>query len=357
VKRIALFLPNWVGDVVMATPAVRAVRAAFPTADLVAVCKPYVADVLAGAPWFSEVIPSDKRGPRHQRLFAVARKLCVPPPDAAVLFSNSFRTALLARLGGCRRVVGFARYGRSFLLTDRLDHKTDARGRFVPTPVIDDYNRLAVALGTPDPGRRMELFTTRADEDAATAVWDGFGLARYPRVAALNPGAAFGAAKHWPVASFATLTRMLTSRLGCAALVLCGPAEREMARRIAEGGRSPHVFSLDDTPLSLGLTKALVRRADLMVTTDSGPRHFAAAFGTPVVTLFGPTHVAWTETYFERAVHLQKEVPCGPCQRRVCPLGHHRCMRELTPDEVFAAACRLLTRFPLPTESERRRVA
>ena len=198
-KRVALFLPNWVGDVVMATPAIRAVREAFPAADLVAVCKPYVADVLAGSPWFREVIPSDKRGPRAQRLFAVARKLRENRPDAAVLFSNSFRTALLARLAGCERVVGFARYGRSLLLTDRLHHKTDARGHFVPTPAIDDYNRLAVALGTRDPGRRMELFTTRADEQAASAVWEKFGLARYSRVVVLNPGAAFGAAKHWPV--------------------------------------------------------------------------------------------------------------------------------------------------------------
>jgi heptosyltransferase II len=356
VKRIALFLPNWVGDVVMATPAIRAVRAAFPAVELVAVCKPYVADVLAGTPWFADVIHSDKRGPRRQRMFAVARKLRANRPDAAVLFSNSFRTALLARLGGCKRVVGFARYGRSFLLTDRLHHKTDARGRFVPTPAIDDYNRLAVTLGTPDPGHGMELFTTRADEDAATAVWEKFGLARYSRVVALNPGAAFGAAKHWPASSFAALARMLTSRLGCAALVLCGPSEREMARRIAEAARSPHAFALNDTPLSLGLAKAIVRRSHLLVTTDSGPRHFAAAFGTPVVTLFGPTHVPWTETYFEKAIHLQKDVPCGPCQRRVCPLGHHRCMKELTPDEVFAAAHRLLTKF-LPAESETRRVA
>jgi heptosyltransferase-2 len=78
------------------------------------------------------------------------------------------------------------------------------------------------------------------------------------------------------------------------------------------------------------------------VTTDSGPRHFAAAFGVPVVTLFGPTHVAWTETYFSKAVHLQKPVPCGPCQQRTCPLGHHRCMTELMPTVVYAAADRLL---------------
>jgi heptosyltransferase-2 len=85
-----------------------------------------------------------------------------------------------------------------------------------------------------------------------------------------------------------------------------------------------------------------VRRADLLVTTDSGPRHFAAAFDRPVVTLFGPTHIAWTETYHLRAVHLQKPVDCGPCQRRVCPLGHHRCMTELSPMEVHEAAARLL---------------
>lgn len=355
-NRIALFLPNWVGDVVMATPAIRAVHAAFPMAQLVAVCKPYVADVLAGAPWFSEVIHCDKHGPRSQRLFAVAAKLRAGHTDAAILFTNSFRTALIARLGRCQRVVGFSRYGRGFLLTDRLHHLTDGRGRFVPSPVIDDYNRLAGALGTADAGHRMQLFTTPADEAWADTVWAKFGLAQFPRVVALNPGAAFGAAKHWPVESFAQLARMLTQKLGCGVLVLCGPTEREMARRIAEDSRSPHVCSLADTPLSLGLTKAIVRRSDLLVTTDSGPRHFAAAFGRPVVTLFGPTHIGWTETYFAKAIHLQKPVPCGPCQRRVCPLDH-RCMRELTPAEVFDAACRLLTRFPLSAESEAHRAA
>ena len=112
---------------------------------------------------------------------------------------------------------------------------------------------------------------------------------------------------------------------------------------IVAAAGAPGVRSLADVPLSLGLTKACVRRADLLVTTDSGPRHFAAAFGTPVVTLFGPTHIAWTETYYPKAVHLQKKVECGPCQLRVCPLDH-RCMTLLTPDEVFAAAERTCSR-------------
>jgi heptosyltransferase-2 len=173
-------------------------------------------------------------------------------------------------------------------------------------------------------------------------------------VVGLNPGAAFGAAKHWPADSFAQLARQLAQRLGCGVLTLCGPGERDMARRIAEDSRSPHVFSLADTALSLGLTKAVVRRLDLLVTTDSGPRHFAAAFGRPVVSLFGPTHIEWTETYFEKAVHLQKKVPCGPCQQRTCPLDH-RCMRDLSPAEVFAAADHVLARFPLPHAGEIRR--
>src|SRR5439155_4651297 len=91
-------------------------------------------------------------------------------------------------------------------------------------------------------------------------------------------------------------------------------------------------------------TKACVKRADLLISTDSGPRHFAAAFGRPVVALFGPTHIAWTDTFYPDEIQLQKRVPCGPCQRRTCPLDHHRCMTELTPDEVLAAATWLLDR-------------
>jgi heptosyltransferase-2 len=126
-------------------------------------------------------------------------------------------------------------------------------------------------------------------------------------------------------------------------LVLCGPGERDLARRIVALAGRPAVASLADRALSLGLTKACVRRCDLLVTTDSGPRHFAQAFDRPVVTLFGPTHIPWTETYYPRAVHLQKKVVCGPCQLRVCPYDH-RCMRLLSPAEVFMAAEELLER-------------
>jgi heptosyltransferase-2 len=342
---LAVFLPNWIGDAVMATPALRALRDRYRAGRIVGVVRPYVAGLLEGCDWFDELILADK-GRRGQGVLAVARRLRCRAIDLAVLLPNSFRSALTAWLGRCRRRVGYARYGRSPLLTDALRPVRDARGRLTPSPVLDAYNRLAERAGCQPPGRKMELFATPADEAAADRVWEIAGLARR-EVVCLNPGAAFGSAKHWPAEYFAALARDLAGSRGSGVLVLCGPGERDLARQIVTAACHPNVHSVADAEaaggpaLSLGLTKACVRRADLLVTTDSGPRHFAAAFDRPVVTLFGPTHVAWTETFFPRAVHLQKRVDCGPCQRRVCPLDH-RCMTRLTPAEVFAAATALL---------------
>jgi heptosyltransferase-2 len=337
---VAVFLPNWVGDAVMATPAVRALRRHYPAARLVGVLRPYVAGVLEGAPWLDGLIYLDTRGSWERRWPAVAARLRRERIDLAVLFTNSFRTALVSWLGGCRRRVGYARYGRDCLLTDRLRPERDGRGRRRPSPAIDAFNRLAEETGCPHPGYDMQLFTTPRDEEAADAVWRQAGF-ETDDVICLNPGAAYGSAKHWPVAYFVTLAQYLIDRHGAAVLVLCGPGEQDMARQIAEYTQRPGIHSLADHPLSLGLTKACVRRAALLITTDSGPRHFGMAFGRPVLTLFGPTHIAWTETYYAKAIHMQKQVECGPCQLRVCPLDH-RCMKLLTPAEVFAAATTLL---------------
>jgi lipopolysaccharide heptosyltransferase II len=346
---LAVFLPNWIGDAVMATPALRALRRHHQGARIVGVLKPYVAGVLEGGDWFDRLVFFNG-GPWLQSVAAVAWQLRREKIDLAVLFPNSFRSALTAWLGGCKQRIGYARYGRSPLLTDALPVIRDDRGRPLPRPIIDAYNLLTRRAGCPDPGYRMELFTTEADEARAEEVWRRTGLDRYPEVICLNPGAAFGAAKHWPAEYFVALARSLVARRGCGVLVLCGPAERDLARAIAT---KAGVSSLADSPLSLGLTRACVRRADLLITTDSGPRHFAAALGRPVVSLFGPTHIAWTETYYAGEICLQKEVPCGPCQKRTCPLGHHRCMQELLPEEVLAAACHLLDSTTARTEKWR----
>jgi heptosyltransferase-2 len=335
--RIALFLPNWVGDVVMATPAVRAARHRHPHARIVAVGRPYVSPVLDGSPWVDEIFPLEKGCE-----WAVASQLRREGIDLAMIFPNSFRTALVAWLGRCRLRVGYARYFRSPLLTDRLQPVRDDRGRIKPSPILPAYNRIAEQAGCPVDSLRMELFTTPDDEAAADRVWRECRFDRFSHVVCLNPGAAFGAAKLWPAESFAALARRMADERGCGVVVLCGPAERDLADRIAALAGRDAVRSLANLPVSIGLTKACVRRSALLVSTDSGPRHFAAAFGRPVVALFGPTHIAWTDTFYPREIQLQKSVPCGPCQQRTCPESHHRCMTELTADEVYSSAISLL---------------
>lgn len=344
-KHLGLFLPNWVGDAVMVTPALRALRRHFgPQARLVGVMRPAVADTLAGTDWIDQRLIYDPHHPGPAVLSSrqVVRALREQRVETVVLFTHSFRTALLAWLSGARRRIGFVRDGRGWLLTDRLQ-PVQRNGTRIPSPVLDDYLQLTSHLGCAPERPRLELATLAADECAADALWSALGLAPAERVVALNSSGAFGPAKLWPSESFAQLARHLADRHGVPVLVLCGPAERELARAIAQQAAHPRVFSLADRPVSLGLTKACIRRSRLLVTTDSGPRHFAAAFGVPVVTLFGPTDPAWSETHYPLAAHLQHPVPCGPCQQRVCPQGHHRCMRELSVEQVAAVADRLLT--------------
>ena len=341
--KIAVFCPNLIGDTVMATPAFRALRRGFPDAILTGVIKPRVAPTLDGTAWFDELVHLDSASrEREERMLSVVRKLRRARFDLAVLFPNSIRSAWIAWLADIPRRVGFVRHGRGLLLTDRLHFPLDSAGRRLPSPIVESYLKLARRLGCPVESVRTELATTDDDEALADSAWSDLGLAAETRVVCLNTGGAFGPAKNWPTAHFAELARRLAREAGVAVLVLCGPAERAGAREIASAAGHPRVVSLADRSLSIGLTKACVRRSSLMITTDSGPRHFAAAFNTPVITLFGPTHVSWTRTYHPGAWNVFHPVPCGPCQRPVCPEGHHRCMRELTPEAVFRVALRAL---------------
>ncbi len=341
--RIAVFCPNLIGDTVMATPTFRAIRRGFPGARLTAVIKPHVAPTLGGCPWFDDWIYFDPRS-RMQgvRSWSTLRRLRNDRFDLAILLPNSVRAAVMAWLAGIPRRIGFENQGRRLLLTEHLLQPRDEAGRRLPVPMVESYLKLARHLGCPVESIRLELATTPEDESAADRAFGSLGLSGDERLVCLNTGGAFGPAKNWPVSHFAELAGRLAEEFDARILVLCGPSERDAAREIVRSASHPRVLSLADQDLGIGLTKACVRRASLLITTDSGPRHFAAAFDTPVVTLFGPTHIAWTRTYHPHAWHLFHPVACGPCQRPVCPEGHHRCMRELTPDHVFRTACRVL---------------
>jgi heptosyltransferase-2 len=341
---IGMVLPNWAGDLAMATPAIRAVRKHVGSqARLVGILRPYAAGVLSGLDWFDELTLYDpKSRDRSLGTLALVQRLRARGLDTILLFSNSLRTGAVAWLSGARRRVGYVRYGRGPLLTDRL-YPPRVDGRLTPVSAVDYFLEIAYRIGCPPEPRRLELATDSAEEQAAEDAWQRLGLTRWNRVVALNTGGAYGAAKHWPTVRFADLARRLVDeRPDVAVLVLCGPKEREAAAAVEQAADHERVVSLARESLSLGLTKACVRRSRLLVTTDSGPRHFAAAFGIPAVTLFGPTDPRWSWNYHPGELILQEQLPCVPCSKRVCPLRHHRCMQDLNVEKVYAAVQRQL---------------
>jgi heptosyltransferase-2 len=341
--RVGIFLPNWIGDIVMATPTIRALRRQVGSdGKLIGILRPYVVDVLSGSSWLDEVICYDKQPGR----FLVAGredydKLRAAEMDRVVLLTNSLRTAWMAWRSGARERIGYAGDARRWLLSTRVS-RPRASGR-LPLPTIDGYLRIAAAAGCATDDRRLELATTDADEQAAENVWQELGLPDGERVIMFNSGGAFGAAKHWPAEHFAELARRIVARGKYWVLVNCGPAERQLARDIVARAASPHVVSLahrDELPI--GLTKSCVRRSRLVVSTDSGPRFIAIAFDKPVVTLFGPTCPAATATRYPREACVTLKLDCQPCMERICPLRHHRCMRELPVERVYAAVLDML---------------
>lgn len=339
-----MVLPTWVGDCVMATPFLRAMRERYSQAEIVFLIEPNLRELVRGGDWMDsccEWPAKEQRSPLHRSYRELVARLRQRRFDWAVLLPNSFRSAMLARLSGARRRIGYDRDGRGWLLTDRVPVRNRVNGRYEPLPIVDYYADLAEALGCARPGDKLELFTTTDEEAAVAARLDRVEPKGTGPLVVISPGAKYGLAKCWLPERFAGVGRRLIEKLGATVLVTCGPGEEALAREIG-GDLRPGGHVLDDPRLSLGELKALIKRCDLLICNDTGPRHFGKAFGVPAVTVFGPTHPEWTRTSHACERIVRVEVDCGPCQQRLCPLGHLKCMTEVTVEAVEEAACDLL---------------
>ena len=349
--RLGVFLPNWIGDVVMATPALDSLRElAGPRGRVVGVMRPYVADVVDGLGLLDRHVfykPDAKDEALRGR--AVIDALREEQLDGVVLLTNSLRTAWLAYRSGAGERIGYERDGRSWLLSTRL-RDPRRRGRRPPRPQSDSPLTLAYAAGGAWRAPDLQLATTADDDRQADEAWARLGLATDLPVVVFNTGGAYGDAKSWPRKHFAELARRLVDEAPVSVLVNCGPGEREAAGQIAAAVDRRSVVSLGEVEdLPIGLSKAGIRRSSLLVTTDSGPRFFGIAFGKPVVSLFGPTDPAATRTHYAAEERLSLTLDCQFCWERSCPLGHHRCMQDLSVDRVLRSVRRAMSiGAPLP---------
>jgi heptosyltransferase-2 len=337
-RRILVRIPTWVGDAVMATPVLRALRAAHPEAEIVAEARPVLEDLLRGLTSFDRFLPDSRAG--LGGLVERTRRLRRAGFDWAVLLPDSQRAVLAPALAGIPRRAGYARDAvRRLLLTDALPvPRRD--GKRIAVPMTERYLRITRALGVPDRGQELELHVDDGARQRVRALLTSHGVGAEEPVVLVTPGANFGGSKLWPTAHFAAACDGLRRRLGLRAVLSPGPAEQAIAREIAERSREDTIALVDPSP-GLEELKALVERSRLVLTNDTGPRHVAVALDRPAVVLMGPTDPAITHQHMERQRVLREEVDCSPCQLKTCPIDH-RCMTRLQPERAVEAAEALL---------------
>jgi heptosyltransferase-2 len=334
-------LPNPIGDMVMCTPALRALRAHWPQARLVAAGPGVCVPLLEGLPGLDDVVALPSRKAQgFAGLRRAAAGLREQRFDLAILFANSFSAALTTVLARIPRRAGYGGGGRSWLLTHRLGSQPEKKFHRMPQPMPEFYFRLIESLGVPRGSHRTELAVSEADEAAAQQWLERNGVPPDGPLYGMHGGASFGPSKLWYPERWAAVADALHERHGGHTILFCGPGEEADVTAIAQAAASP-VASAAADPIDLRVLKAMMKRLSLLVATDAGPRHIGVAFDVPTVALTGPTDPRFSNTNLHRSAVVRVGVECSPCHLKVCPIDH-RCMTRMSPEMVLAAAERVL---------------
>ena len=333
IHKILVRSTNWIGDAVMTTPAMGALRAAFPNAEVAVVANPLVAELFSPHPFSDRVIVFDKRG-SHKGAGGFLR-FCLGLRkerfDLAVLFQNAVEAAILSLLAGIPRRAGYRTDGRGLLLThpvgvgkyEKSLHHTQYYAHMLGQLGIRGGDGLPRLNCTPE-----EILRAR-EQLGGGGNW-----------VAINPGASYGSAKRWYPKRFAAVADHLVRELGFSAVLTGGPSETELGRDIEKAMRGRPLNLVGRT--SVREMMAVLSLCHLAVTNDSGPMHVAAAFGVPTVALFGSTDHRATSPFSSRIRIVRNRVDCAPCLKRRCPTDH-RCMDGISVENVLEAVGSLLS--------------
>lgn len=330
---------NWVGDAVMTLPALRELRRALPGARITLLARPWVSGVFEREPLCDRILLYDPGRPKVAGWRRLAAQLRAEHFDAALLLQNAFEAALIARWAGIPVRAGYARDGRSPLLT----HAVPVPGRFeIPAHECHYYLELLRRLGiiTQLPQVSEIVLDNPPGSEAGREKLEALGIPAGDGapIIGINAGAAFGTAKRWPAERFAAAGRELVRRGG--RVVLFGAASERPLAAALEREIGPGAFSAAGRT-SLSEFLDVVVGCDLFLTNDSGTMHLAAAARVPVVAIFGPTDEIATPPLGPCVRIIKNPVGCSPCKLRHCPLDH-RCMLGVSVDEVLAACAQAL---------------
>ncbi len=345
-QRIFVRAPNWVGDLVMATSAFARIRAAYPDAEITCGLRPYLRTLLDGTDHFDSFLDMPKAG-GLRGLLRQSAELRRRRFDLAIVCPNSPESGLVPFLAGVPRRLGY-RQGRPFLMNLGLRAEKgrpfgSRHGpRRVPVPMPEYYRALLDVIDLPPLDLHPRLVVTDDEQRECDEWFAERGIDRSQPIVAFNAGASYGGSKLWEADRFAAAARYFRERHGMTPVFLAGPSDADMVRDIAAAAGA---VAAVDPVLPVRTLKPMIKSASLLITLDSGPRHIGVAFDVPTVCLIGPNDRRYTDYCLERQIIIQKDLECVPCQRKVCPLGHRRCMTTIETDEVVRAGEQLLESF------------
>lgn len=366
--KILIRAANWVGDAIMTTPIIRAVRKSYPDAHITLLAKPWVIPVFDDNPYIDEIMVYEN-STRHTKGFGtlrLARDIRKKKFDMAILMQNAFEAALITFLGGVPVRIGYNTDGRTLLLNPSI--KMDKRLK--KGHLIDYYRGILKGAGLVDDGRKLDLFISdkdRKDADDIIAAslyknidWQPTYRDAQPYVSTIsspiigiNPGATGGTAKRWFPERYAELANRLAQRFNTKILIFGGPSDfelgeqiKELAAKYPDDSDDKQESKFSDVCINLASKTtlrqafALIEKCDLFITNDSGLMHAAAALGTKQIAIIGSTDHIATAPSSPNSVMTRVPVPCSPCLKVHCPkkerdVDYHTCMKKISVDMVM----------------------
>ncbi len=334
---ILVWLPSPMGDAVLCTPALRVIRRHFKSSKISFFANSVAREILSPSRFNDMWLQQKNNNP-----FVIAKMLKEHNFTHAVLFKNSFASALAVFLAGVPMRIGYAREGRGFLLTEKLHPPKLSTAKFKPFSMVDYYLAIPSLLDADTADKSLELLIDPQEEKKLQTKFPEIAESEGP-VVVIVPGGAFGRSKCWLSERFAQTADWLISNYNATVVVSVSPdpVEKQIAKEICDSSKS-ELINLAEKPISLGELKSLFSIADLVISNDTGPRHIAIALHRKVVSLFGPNDPAWTETGYKNEIQIIGNAPCAPCARPICKESEHLCMQAITVEMVCNAAKKLL---------------
>jgi heptosyltransferase II len=321
---------NWIGDAVMQIPALREIRRIFPEAHITLYTRTWTKAIFQDVDFIDDLLTFET----SDSLFSQAKSWRKRQFDLAILFTNSFQSALLARLSGAKQRFGYKNEGRAFLLTNSIAKplwRDERHEVFYYLNLVSEVEKKFFGSDTTLKNvDNIEIPVSESRRIAARQLLEKHGIDLSKKIIALGVGSTNSRAKRWKTESYAALNDLLQSEIDSNVILVGTRDEIDISKEVSNKSKIKPIILTGETSLSEAI--ATLAEVDLLVANDMGLAHIAPAVGTKTLAIFGPTRFLTTKPIGSEMI--RKEVECSPCMLRDCPIDH-RCMTRILPNDVF----------------------